>query len=286
MLVFLLTILSAASACEVMLPPRMLVTGAALNQAWPFPQQGCRPAQLQAVLNVLRDQQGEIPVARLQAALGDQVQLASSDTIVRVESAVQMVRARYATTTDAQFELTPLLQASLVELPLAGETRLECHPCRFEGSETIRIDVRAYNEAPRSLAYEARFTRMVDAYRLRRAVPAFTGQLDVAMFEKVQTPQRSAGKYFQELPTLGYYKTNKSLRAGDLLREEDLIAQTLVKAGERVELFFENDLVRVKSHAVSRQNGGIGQRIEVWNQANGRKHTAKVIDQGKVVVEL
>ncbi len=286
MLALLFILLPTAWACEIVVPARVLFTGADLNDAWPFPQQACEVPQLRAALDVLRDQHGEVPLARLQAALGDQVKVVSSDTVIHIESAASLVRAQYNPPADATLELSPVNLPALVALPATSETKFQCHPCRFEGGEVLRMDVRAYGEVPRSLEFQARFTRLVEAYRLTRPVPAYSGALSADMFKRVQVPQRAAGKFFHRLPSLSFYKTNKSLRAGDLLREEDLVPLTLVKAGERVELLFENSHVSVKSQAVSRQNGGIGQRVEVWNQANGRKHVATVVDQGKVVVEL
>ena len=96
----------------------------------------------------------------------------------------------------------------------------------------------------------------------------------------------SYGQYLTDLSRINLYKTNKTLRMGDVLRTGDLVPLTLVRAGDRVELIFENDHVRLKSQALSRQNGGVGDRVEVWNQANGKKYRGVVTEQNRVVVEL
>lgn len=124
------------------------------------------------------------------------------------------------------------------------------------------------------------------AYRLLRAMPAFSSFDRASLIEEVQVPENAFSRYFTDPEKLKYYRTNKPLRAGEILREADIVPTTLVRAGDRVELLIDSATVRIRSHALSRQNGGIGDSVEVWNQQSGKKHYGTITGPGKVTVDL
>jgi|GEM_PF-2854697 len=274
-----------AWACELILPSRVLVT-ASSNGSWPFESKNCTPRQFDTVHEVLRDQDGSIPLARLQAAIGREIQLQSSDTTIRIENIAYLIRKNFTDVGDAGMVIGNPFQGNLIGIPKDSEFVFHCHPCQFNGDEVMRLHVRSFQGGETDYSFQAKFSRYVNAYKTRRNISAFTADLTPEMFEKVRVPDASYGQYLIDLSNLSFYKTNKTLRVGDIVRISDLVPQTLVKAGDRVELIFENSHVRVKSQALSRQNGGVGDNIEVWNQANGKKYRGTIVDRNRVQVNL
>lgn len=274
-----------AWACELTIPSRVLVTNNS-NENWPFENKDCSARQFNTVYEVLRDQDGRIPLARLQAAIGQDIRLSSPGTEIRIENVSYLLRRSFAEIGDAGMVLSNPFQGHLISLPEDSEFVLHCHPCQFNGDEVMRIHVRSFIAGEVDYSFQAKFSRYIHAYKTRRNISAFTSDLKPEMFEKARVPAAAFGQYLTDLSTLSFYKTNKTLRVGDVIRISDLVPQTLVKAGARVELIFENSHVRVKSQALSRQNGGIGDDIEVWNQTNGKKYHGIVVDHNLVRVEL
>ena len=85
---------------------------------------------------------------------------------------------------------------------------------------------------------------------------------------------------------LKFYKLNKPLRPGELLRQSDLNPINLVKAGSKTEVIIENELIKLKTYGISRNNGGVGEFVEVFHPQKNKKYQGKVIDLNKVLVEL
>lgn len=272
-------------ACELTLPSRVLVT-ASSNGSWPFENKDCSAQQFDTVHEVLRDQDGTIPLARLQAAIGREIRLQSTDSTIRIENMAYLVRKSFTDVGDAGMVIGNPFQGNLIGIPKDSEFVLHCHPCQFNGDEVMRLHVRSFQGGETDYSFQAKFSRYVNAYKTRRNLSAFTADLKPEMFEKVRVPDAAYGQYLTDLSKLSFYKTNKTLRVGDIVRVSDLVPQTLVKAGDRVELIFENSHVRVKSQALSRQNGGMGDDIEVWNQANGKKYRGTIVDHNRVQVNL
>lgn len=285
---FILTLLFSfrlSWACELPVPPRLLVAGK-ITGDWSISKNNCTSQQISEVHALLQDQDGTIPVARLQAALGNEIRLVSKTKEIRIDNVETLIRKSYSDVGDANITINSPFQGALIELPTIGDLMLHCHPCQFSGEEVMRLSIRNMSELHNEYNFQAKFVRYVEAYQVRQHLPAFSQKLSSDMFEKVKVPAAAYGQYLTDLSRITFYKTNKSLRRGDVLRISDLSPLTLVRAGDRVELIFENPHVKVKSQALSRQSGGMGDQVEVWNQANGKKYRGVVVDHNRVVVDL
>jgi flagella basal body P-ring formation protein FlgA len=89
-----------------------------------------------------------------------------------------------------------------------------------------------------------------------------------------------------DIETLAFYKTNKPLKAGEILKTADLNAINLVKAGLKTEVVLENQMIRIKTQGISRSNGTIGELVEVYHPQKNKKYQGRVVDINKVLVEL
>lgn len=286
-IVLILTLLSASLswACELPLPQRLLVTGK-ITGKWSISDSDCSIEQIYEVHALLQDQDGTIPIARLQAALGNEIRLISTSKEIRIDNVESLIRRSYSDVGDATVTISSPFQGALIEIPMIGDLMLHCHPCQFGGEEIMRLSVRNMSQNHNEYNFQAKFVRYVDAFQVRQQLPAFSQKLTTEMFEQVRVPAAAYGQYLTDLSRIAFFKTNKSLRRGDVLKVSDLSPLTLVRAGDRVELVFENPHVKVKSQALSRQNGGMGDQVEVWNQATGKKYRGVVVDHNRVVVDL
>lgn len=271
-------------ACEVSFPERMIVTGVD-GSHWPFAHTNCSPENISAVRSMLHDHDGMISLARLQAAVGGTIKLVSTVDQVRIQRLSQLIEESFPQSAVSDMEMKTL-DADIVGLSSSGEINLKCHPCLFNGDETIRVNVRSFNGQQKAYNFAAKFGHYVLAAKAKVSISAFSGSMNSDQFELVKVPQVAYGRYQTELSKIHYYKPNKTIRAGELLRETDLVPLTLVRAGDKVDLYFENEQLRVRSHATSRQNGGMGDKIDVWNQATGKKYRGVITDHNRVVVEL
>ncbi len=274
-----------AWSCEIKLPETIFIADST-NRDWNFIQQNCQRPQLRELQNILQDQSGTVAVSHIQAAISRDIRLVASEENIKIQNLNQIIRQTFSEAENASIMLQSPFQGSLVYLEAGSEYVLHCHPCQFNGEELMRLHVKTAQGESVDYNFPAKFSRLVSAYKLRRHLPAFSDKLTREMFEEAKVPMASYGQYLTDLSQISLYKTNKSLRAGDVLRTQDLVPLTLVRAGDRVELIFENAHVRLKAQAMSRQSGGIGDRVEVWNQANGKKYRGTVIEQNRVVVEL
>jgi len=274
-----------AQACQIQLPERIVLSGAISNHC-PFDQRDCSPASASELCALIQSQEGSVSLNRLQAAVGDQVTLLSTANNIRIERLADLVKATFPQSQDIGMELNAAADGDIIMMNAASELEIKCHPCAFNGAEALRLNVKQFGGQTRNFNFTAKFSVHVMAAKAKTTINAFSTSLNSDQFEIVKVPQVAFGRYQTDLSKIKYYKPNKTIRAGEILRETDLVPLTLVRAGDRVDLLFENQHVRVKSQATSRQNGGMGDKIEVWNQANGKKYRGVITDHNRVVVEL
>jgi flagella basal body P-ring formation protein FlgA len=74
----------------------------------------------------------------------------------------------------------------------------------------------------------------------------------------------------------------RDLKAGDELRESDLVPTPVIRAGEAVDLTIRRGGIAVIVRAVARQPGSAGQTIPVRNEITGRLVNATVAGPGRV----
>jgi flagella basal body P-ring formation protein FlgA len=86
--------------------------------------------------------------------------------------------------------------------------------------------------------------------------------------------------------TLKFFKTNKPIKPGEILKKSDLNGSLLVKAGSNTEVIIENQLLKLKTTGISRNSGIYGDQVEVLNIQKNKKYVGKIIDINKIQVEI
>jgi flagellar basal body P-ring formation protein FlgA len=86
---------------------------------------------------------------------------------------------------------------------------------------------------------------------------------------------------FSDLTLVQDMATRRTIRAGDVLRQNMLVAPTLVKRGDAVRIVAKNDQIEVSMAGEALDGGGRGATIRVKN-ASGITIRARVTDMGQV----
>ena len=165
------------------------------------------------------------------------------------------------------------------------QIEISCVGCLYGSQQPINVIVHGIDGKKTSLLARADFKKMVKALRVTSFQPAFS-EIFPTSFQEDFTEAVPHTDLFSDVDQLKFYKLNKPLRAGDLVRRSDLNAINLVRAGSKTEVVIENKLIMLKTSGISRSNGGIGEFVEVFHPQKNKKYQGRVIDLNKVLVEL
>ncbi len=80
-------------------------------------------------------------------------------------------------------------------------------------------------------------------------------------------------------------EAKKSLKEGRIINEKDIGAQILVKRNDIVLIIYRTDKMQITAKAIAKQDGALGERIELENLKSKKTVTGLVQDASTVIVE-
>lgn len=274
-------------ACEVHLPQHFVVIGDTVDLMSAATHTGCPEHILKDVNETLRSVDGKITSFQLAGLLKTKNhEVLFQPNLVNVQHFKSLVREQLMLPAGVQLHSSQALNSpDFITLNDGESVEVECANCLFGMRQPINVKITGIDGTNKSMTVTADFKKMVKAYRVTSFHPAFA-EISTAALKEEYVEVIPQTELVTELETLKFFKLNKPVRAGDILRKSDLNALSLVKAGVKTEVIIENAMVKLKTSGISRSNGALGEFVEVFHPQKNKKYLGKVIDINKVLVEL
>lgn len=285
---FLLS-LQCALACEMTFPQQMIVLGETGSSKEIIQAKDCPDAVISEALQTIMTIDGRISSAQFSNILASKghENVVIQPYMMQVQQFKNIIREQLPLPMGIHVKETRGLNISnIVAMAPGDKVDISCSGCLYGTSQPINAVISGFDGTKRTFVATADFKKMVKAYRLLAPFAAFS---------EVNRPDLLKEEYVESIPhtdlitnleTLKFYKTNKPLKTGELLRSSDLNALNLVKAGLKTDVILENQVVRIKTQGICRSNGTLGELVEVFHPQKNKKYQGKVVDINKVLVEL
>ncbi|MCM2351618.1 MAG: flagella basal body P-ring formation protein FlgA [Bacteriovoracaceae bacterium] len=274
-------------ACEIHLPQHLVILGDAADFNQTIHHAGCDQETLNRVNTTLSSVEGKIPASQFLEILKLKNQVINiRPNLIQVQHMKHLIREQLSIPSGVQLQsLEAINSPNYLSLAPGDRIEVECIGCLYGSKQPLNINVIGFDGTYKSLMIKADFKKMVRAYRVNTFLPAFS-EISASSLKEEFVEQIPHTDLITDPELLKFYKLNKPVRAGELLRKSDLNALNLVKAGLKTEVIIENQLLKLKTHGISRSNGGLGDFVEVFHPQKNKKYLGKVIDINKVLVEL
>ena len=277
----------SALACEVHLPSHLVTLSDNVNLHDVMAHSDCSQKTLEAVNQTLMEIDGKISNFRFEEILKSKNEFVLiRPSQIKINHFKNLVREQVTLPVGVHMGGHKTVNGNnFLTLEPGDQISVECIDCVFGLNQVLLLKTSGIDGKNSLVPITADFRKMVKAYRISGFLPAFSEIVRHSLTEE----------YIESIPhtdlvtnieTLKYFKTNKPIKAGELLRQSDLNAINLVRAGVKTEVIIENELLKLKTSGISRSNGSLGQFVEVFHQQKNEKYQGKVIDINKVLVEL
>ncbi len=285
---FLTLLTQSAFACEVFLPHQMIVFNEEPAGKSIYQTKNCDSKITDDLHQIVTGLEGRVASYQLKEMLtakGHNVQVEPQSILIQ----------QFKTMVRDQLILPPGVQVKAarahnspgaIALPAGDRMEISCQGCLFGSQQSLNVTISGFDGSKQTMFVTADFKKMVKAYRLISALPSFSSVEDQSILKEEYIESIPHTDLITDMETLKFYKTNKPLRAGELLKKSDLNAINLVRAGLKTDVVLENQMIRIKTQGISRGNGSIGELVEVYHPQKNKKYQGKVIDINKVLVEL
>lgn len=285
-ILFFLVLLSNAFACEVSLPGQMLVSGNIFETA-EVKSNNCSQNTLNELNNILTNIDGRPSTAMLSKMVSDKGlgPIRITPQFIHIRQLKNLIHEQLQSPTGVQVKNVYLSQ-NVISFAEGDRIEIRCLNCLFAERQPLEIIINGFDGTTKIHQAKADFKKMVRAYRVLTNLQSFSNIDTGNILKEEHVESIPYTDLVTDLDALKYYKTNKPIKAGTLLRRSDLNAINIVKAGLRTDVIFENQMVRIKTSGISRSTGGIGDLVEIFHPQKNKKYQGKVIDINKVLVEL
>lgn len=274
-------------ACEVHLPQNLVILGSSSDFAQVIQHTSCSDDAIRNVNETLGEVEGKITSFQFAEILKSKNHdVAIQPNMIQVQHLKHLVREQLMVPPGIQLRSSEAINSPNYMAVAPGDRiEIQCTGCLYGSQQPLNVNVIGFDGSNRSLTVKADFKKMVRAFRVLSFHPAFS-EIHSSSLKEEYIESIPHTDLVTNLETLKFFKINKPMKAGDLLRQSDLNALSLVKAGVKTEVIIENELVKLKTSGISRSNGTLGEFVEVFHPQKNKKYYGKVIDLNKVLVEL
>lgn len=288
MLFLIVALLSAqAISCEIHLPEHMVILGDHADLTSSATHTACTEEVLIDLNETLKSVDGKISHFQLSGFMKNKnhdVQIRPN--LINVQHLKSLIREQMMLPSGVHLNSSEAVNSpDFITLNYGEKVEVACPNCLFGSQQPLNVSIQGLDGNTRTLTVRADFRKMVKAYKVTTFHPAFSDIQSSSLKEEyVEVIPHT--DLVTNLETLKFYKLNKPVRPGELLRQADLNPLSLVKAGMKTDVIIENNLVKLITSGISRSNGYLGEYVEVFHPQKNKKYQGKVIDINKVLVEL
>lgn len=283
----LIILSSVALACEITLPHRLMVVGQTGHCGSSVKFKDCADEIVRDLSEVLTGLEGRVSsksLVRMMSLRGHEIALVPAS--IQIQQLSTFMREELPLPQGVHVKrVSGINTPDLISLAPGDKINVRCPSCLYGSQQVINILIEGFDGSNKEITASADFRKMVRAFRVNASLASFSNITENDLQEEY-TDSVPYTDLLTDTAALRFYKTNKFIKAGELLRFADLNAVNLVKAGLKTEVILENTLVKIKTHGISRSNGAIGDLVEVYHPQKNKKYQGKVIDSNKVLVEL
>ncbi len=174
----------------------------------------------------------------------------------------------------------------IIQLDSLDSVDIICNNCNESGAKNVQIVYDSNLKKQRKLWITFDLLRRRFALVARKTINTFSSKLSKEDFKKVEVPLNENINLFDDFENLRFYKTNKSIHAGQVLTQGDLSPIDLVRSGRKVKVLISQKSVTLKTIGVSKSSGKLGDLVEVFNPKSKKKFVAEIIDENTVQIKL
>ena len=290
-LIISLLIWNMGFCCEIILPEKILILENSKNldvleEFYKNPEY-CSKDILDELSSILNSVDGKITKHQLKEML------ATKNYVVEIKPEVtefiqlkNLIRKQLEIPINHQLtSITSQGKLNSLSLKKNDQIKVVCENCPFEKNQTIFLNILGIDGSFKRLNIQGEFKKMIKAFYVKSYIPAFSEIRKDQLREEFTDPIPHTD-ILCDLEIIKYFKTNKPLKAGSLIKKSDLNGINLVRAGSSTEVIIENNFLKLKTNGISRSNGTYGDLVEVLNVQKKKKYIGKVIDINKIIVDL
>ena len=167
------------------------------------------------------------------------------------------------------------------------QLQIVCHNCQYPGKKSLEVRFFDSSSGKRKVIWGEThiLTRTLSLVSLR-TLKAGSSLKPSDFKEQFSYVMRESDSFFVNKSNLLFYKTNKVIGEGSVLRHSDLSSVNLVKMGKVTKTIVKKNGMKLMGVGIPLENGMLGKNIQLRGMDGKRIVVGKVIGFNKVEIDL
>ncbi|AYF45933.1 flagella basal body P-ring formation protein FlgA [Halobacteriovorax sp. BALOs_7] len=275
---FLFTSLTSSmtSACKVSFADKVYRVN---NARVTFTQQGCNRSQIEILNEILQEVTGNLNLHHSRELAQNQIQLMTKETVfVSLEDSI---KNQFSIPHNWKVEFHSRKPLESISVDRLTSLEFACNQCKKLGRNKVKI---TYDNKIKWLDIEVK--KPVKAVVATNEINLSYKSIDKNNVKKktiYTTDEKAVFKNIEEIP---FYKSNKVISPGEVIKKRDLTPINLVSFGVPVKVTLINNGIKLSGTGTPLSVGKLEDFIKVKNVKTNKVYTAKVVGLNEVKVEL
>jgi len=290
-----LEILASEHACKISMKEKILVLSNSIENLHPvdfFTESNCQKETINQIAKLLIKVNGNLRQDSFHQTFPEELNGIKVEINQRSFQVVKLEELIFSNTRQINHKyfsvnnLRPVGNRSFIGLKKNQDVNIICQKCDSAGEKNIKIIY--YDEQTNrdvTVWVTAVFLERTALLRSKRAIMTQSSDLE-KNFELQTADVENPSEYFRDFERIKFYKTNKQIDEGELLKACDLIAMNLVNYNSPVKIIFKANNLRVQAEGISKQSGKIGDEIKVLNPKSKKELIGKITDFNTVEAQI
>ena len=162
-----------------------------------------------------------------------------------------------------------------------SSVQVKCQGCQKLGDRSVQV---SYNN--QTQWFNVRIAKRQWAYSPIETLGPFNKKLGALNFSKTQYLNEGKDQVFSDMRRIQFYKLNKIVSPGQIVKSTDLIPKVLIQPSDIVKVSAKGSKISVEMQALSKSSGRYGDVITLYNIKTNRPVQAVVTDHKKAEIKL
>lgn len=280
--IFLFSLVNSGYTCEIVTHDKIYKINKILDDSV-IKSSDCPSSIKDSFLDMVASGNGSIHSTHLANVLStkENPKITIKPAVIQVETISDKLQEHFKTQSITFSNVSALYPYSALYVEKDHDLKFECKNCESSGRKNIKAMM-----GSQTVWLSATLMHKIKALKIKKNLSYHTPILTKDDFEIIETLEKDPSQLFTDLDNIKFFKLNRNLVEGRVLKVHDLRPKNLITTGQKIQVHVSNNSIKLKTVGIAKRGGKFGDYIEIENPKSKKIMMGKITGHNTAVIEL
>ena len=274
--ILLASLSSHAQVCKVSLADKIYTVS---NAEVKYTTKSCNRSQIEIINEILSNINGNLNLHHSRELKLNDIELITKNTVfIDLEDSI---KNQYSIPSNWKIKFNSRNRVKAISTDSLSSVDISCNDCKKLGKNKVKVSV---NDSVKW--FEIEVLKPITAVVAKKELGLSYKSINSSSVEEKTIYTSDDKSIFKDFKQVSFYKTNKIISPGEVIKKRDLSPINLVTYGVPVKITLDSNGIKLTGTATPLSTGKLQDFIKVRNTKTKKVFTAKIIGLNEVKVEL